>query len=345
MVDSLKDATQKLKDEEIFHRNLIDQMPVGIFLKEMDTGRYIFWNRASEEIFEMPENDIIGRSDEELFAGPVAARIKNEDAKALASQMEIKYTKIMTKKHGERVIHMLIVPIYDSQRSVRYMLGITENVTDEAITLKKDLIFSITRSDILDQLAIIMTYLERAQLKTTYEAMQMFFDKTIGSVESIKNQIAYERTLQNPEVIRPVWQSVHLAFSEATRMLPTHSVDITSDVGDIEIFADPLLPRIFFSLLSHSFRHGGSAPSKIRLTARRSGESLILAYVDDSTGVPADKKERIFEFGYSHENIVSLFLIRELLSFTGMTITETGEPGKGMRFEIVVPKGRFRLSN
>ena len=104
----------------------------------------------------------------------------------------------MTRTRGERVIHMIIVPIYDSMRSVRYMLGIAENVTDEAVTLKKDLIFSITRSDILDQLAIIMTYLEEAQLKTTQEAMQMFFDKTIGSVESIRNQIAYERTFQSP---------------------------------------------------------------------------------------------------------------------------------------------------
>jgi HAMP domain-containing protein len=34
MVDSLKNATQKLNDEEIFHRDLIDQMPVGIFLKK-----------------------------------------------------------------------------------------------------------------------------------------------------------------------------------------------------------------------------------------------------------------------------------------------------------------------
>ena len=128
-------------------------------------------------------------------------------------------------------------------------------------------------------------------------------------------------------------------------MLPTHSVGITSDVGDVEIFADPLLPRILFSILSHSFLQGGSVLSKIHLTARRSGGSLTLVYEDDSTGIPTGEKERIFEFGYSHENIVSLFLIRELLSFTSITITETGEPGKGVRFEIVVPKGRFRSSD
>lgn len=249
MVDSLKNATQKLNDEEIFHRDLIDQMPVGIFLKKMDTGRYIFWNRASEKIYERSAKDVIGRTDVEIFPAAMAAKIKKEDMDALTSRGEI------------------------------------------------------------------------------------------------KNQIAYERTLQNPEDITPTWQSVDLAFAKAIRMLPEQNVDTPSDTGDIEIFADPLLPRIFFSILSRSFRQGGAAISKIRLTAHRSGESLILVYEDDSTGVPADEKERIFEFGYGHETIVSLFLIRELLSFTGITITETGEPGRGVRFEIVVPKGRFRPSD
>ncbi|MGD0533828.1 MAG: PAS domain-containing protein [Methanoregula sp.] len=342
MVDSLKAATQRLKDDEIFRRDLIDQMPVGIFLKKMDTGRYVFWNRASEEIFERPATDVIGKSDEEIFPAAMAAQIKGEDAEALASRVEIKYKKITTKMHGDRVIHMIVVPIYDSKRSVRYMLGIAEDVTDEAMTLKKDLIFSITRSDILDQLAIIMTYLERAQLKTTKDDMQMFFDKTIGSVESIKNQIAYVGALQDPGLITPRWQSVHQAFAEAIQMLPEHSVDIKADIGDTEIFADPLLPRIFFSLLSLSFRRDGSTLSKIQMTTQRRGESLILVYEDDSKGIPTREKERIFEFGYCHENIVSLFLTRELLGFTGITITETGEPGRGARFEIVVPKGRFR---
>ena len=143
-------------------RILSNQIPVGIFLKKMDMGKYVFWNRASEEIFERTAQDVIGKTDEEIFPAAMAAQIKREDAEALASRVEIKYKKITTKTRGQCVIHMIVVPIYDSQRSVRYMLGIAEDVTDEAVTLKKDLIFSITRSDILEQLAVIMTYLERA---------------------------------------------------------------------------------------------------------------------------------------------------------------------------------------
>jgi hypothetical protein len=39
-----------------------------------------------------------------------------------------------------------------------------------------------------------------------------------------------------------------------------------------------------------------------------------------------------------------LFFIRECLALSGMTIAETGEPGKGARFEIAVPKGMWRTA-
>jgi len=38
-----------------------------------------------------------------------------------------------------------------------------------------------------------------------------------------------------------------------------------------------------------------------------------------------------------------LFLPREILTITGITITENGTPGKGARFEITVPKGMWRV--
>jgi hypothetical protein len=39
---------------------------------------------------------------------------------------------------------------------------------------------------------------------------------------------------------------------------------------------------------------------------------------------------------------MGLFLIREILGISGITIEEKGVPGEGARFEIRVPPGRFR---
>jgi hypothetical protein len=38
-------------------------------------------------------------------------------------------------------------------------------------------------------------------------------------------------------------------------------------------------------------------------------------------------------------------VVGEILALTGITIAETGEPGKGARFEMMVPAGQYRLAN
>ena len=40
-----------------------------------------------------------------------------------------------------------------------------------------------------------------------------------------------------------------------------------------------------------------------------------------------------------------MFLIKEILSITGFTIRETGVYGKGVRFEIRIPSGKYRLTS
>jgi signal transduction histidine kinase len=62
--------------------------------------------------------------------------------------------------------------------------------------------------------------------------------------------------------------------------------------------------------------------------------------VGNRAGISAGDKQRLF----GHHTGFGLFLSREILSITGMTITETGEPGKGARFEILVPNGGYRFT-
>jgi PAS domain S-box-containing protein len=342
MVGSLKDSLKQVKEGEILHREMIDQLPVAIFMKSVKDGKYTFWNKASEQIFNLPATEAIGRTDLELFSQTMASMIDKEDNEARLNQVSISNKKIADKYRGQRIIHMIIVPIFDSNNTLQYMLGIGEDVTQETLTMKIDLLFSITRRDILDQLSSIVNYLERAQLKTSREAMQTFFDKTLESVESIRNQMAFVRSLQEIGITSPTWQSVKKVFWEAVMLIPSSTIDIRVEMDDIELYADPLLPRVFYNLLANSIKHGDHQLTKIRLYAQKSGESLILIYEDNGKGIPLDEKGKIFEFGYGKGTGFGLFLIRELLGYTGITITETGEPGKGAMFEILVPKDKFR---
>jgi PAS domain S-box-containing protein len=345
MVTSLRDSIKEVKEGEILRREMIEQLPVAVFMKSVKDGKYIFWNKASENIFNLPAADVIGKTDTDLFPQEMVTLIKKEDDDARLNQVSITNKKIADKYRGQRIIHMIIVPIYDSEKNLRYILGIGEDVTEETLSTKIDLLFSITRRDVLDQLSIIVNYLERAQLKTSREAMQTFFDKTLESIESIKNQMAFVRSLQDLGITSPAWQSVKKVFREAILLNPSSTIDIRVEMDDIELYADPLFPRVFYNLVANSIQHGDHQLTKIRLSTKKSGESLVIIYEDNGKGIPFDEKEKIFDFGFGTGTGFGLFLIREILGFTGITITETGEPGKGVKFEILVPKGKFRKAS
>jgi len=342
MVDSLKLALQQVKDEENLRREIIDQLPVAIFMKSIKDGRYAFWNKASERIFELRASEVIGKTDLELFSKEMISVIDQEDKEAVLNHISVSNKKISNKSQGQRILHMIIVPIFNSENILQYILGIGEDLTEETRNLKMDLLFSIIRRDILDQLAVIMNYLERAQLKTTHEAMQMFFDKTIESIESIRKQMAFGKSLQDLGITSPTWQSVKKSWNDAVGLLPANNIVISMDMADVELYSDPLLPRVFYNLLMNALNHGGHNLTQIRLNNRISGGSLILTIEDNGIGIPFDKKEKIFEFGCGKGAGFGLFLIREILGYTGIMITETGQPGKGAKFEILVPKGKFR---
>jgi signal transduction histidine kinase len=74
------------------------------------------------------------------------------------------------------------------------------------------------------------------------------------------------------------------------------------------------------------------------------GEALRLIYEDDGEGVPEDQKRRIFEKGFGKGTGLGMFLSQEILAITDIGIKEDGVPGKGARFEMRVPEGRFRFT-
>ena len=75
----------------------------------------------------------------------------------------------------------------------------------------------------------------------------------------------------------------------------------------------------------------------------RAGENLIIIFEDNGTGIPDEEKELIFERGFGKNTGLGLFLAREILSITGMTIRENGVYRKGARFEIQVKEGNYRF--
>ncbi len=113
-------------------------------------------------------------------------------------------------------------------------------------------------------------------------------------------------------------------------------------VDRVEVYGDLMLGQVFSILVDNSIRHGGLL-SALGVRIDETEEGLRIIYEDDGTGISEDEKERIFERGYGRNTGLGLFLARGLLTLTGIEIRETGEEGRGARFELRIPKGAYRF--
>jgi len=230
------------------------------------------------------------------------------------------------------------------------MLGLVQDITDrkraeESLRLanrKLNLLSSITRHDINNQLTVQMGYLALLKKQQPDLLSTEYFQKITTAAERISSMIQFTSEYENIGVTAPFWQDTRSLVDAAARDAPPGQVTVNNDLpAGMEVFADHLITRVFYNLIDNAVRYGGKITA-IRFTMQESGNDHILVCEDDGVGVAADEKDKIFDRGFGKNTGLGLFLAREILSITGITICETGQPGKGARFEMTVPKGAFR---
>ena len=122
----------------------------------------------------------------------------------------------------------------------------------------------------------------------------------------------------------------------------TGSVSVRFWTERLEIFADPLFKDVLIHVAENALSHGITLKNLI-VTYHETREGLDLFFRDDGIGIPADRKQQIFEYDEGGHAGIGLFICREILSATGMTIGEDGTEGKGARFVIHVPPEGYRI--
>ena len=209
---------------------------------------------------------------------------------------------------------------------------------------KLNLLNSITRHDILNQLTAILGYLEMMQMKFPDPLLQDYIEKEIHAARNIETQIKFTKEYQDIGIQSPGWFNVRKIIVSNAANLPLSTVRLVVHFDNLEIFADPLFEKVFYTLLENALRHGKTVTG-IEFSYRTQDEDLVVVYQDNGEGIPAEYKEAILQRKFFKHTGFGLYLSRNILGITGMTIRENGEPGKGARFEILVPKGAFRFTD
>jgi len=212
------------------------------------------------------------------------------------------------------------------------------------VNKKLTILSSITRHDIKNQLMALSGYLElsKEELDTNPAAAE-YLKTEMRIVEIMGHQIDFTKIYEDMGTTAPSWQNVSESAGLAVAALPMRDIRVEAGRADLSVYADPMFGKVFYNLIDNALKYGGEAMTKIHISCHETDRGLVLICGDDGAGIAIGDKKNLFEQGFGKHTGLGLFLSREILAITGITITETGEPGKGARFEMVVPGGAFRF--
>jgi len=342
-------SREKMAESEERYRMLAESAQDIIFIIDRDdTVTYV--NAFAAKAFGKPKNDIIGRPRSGLFPGPIGERQRQSLDRVISTGQAVKIEGCLPLPNGEIWQDTLLVPIRDTHGAVTSVMGVSRDLTkrkqaEDALATahhKLTLISTITRHDILNQLTALATYLELSRDYAENDTARDFIEKEQRIAALIDREINFTRDFEEVGAGVPVWHNVNATISGANRTLLTGGIAVETGFSDIEVYADSLLEKVFFNLIDNAIRYGGPGLSRIRFSAEEQDGSLVIRCEDDGVGIRPEEKEQIFEQGYGNHTGLGLFLCREILRITGITIIETGTFGKGARFDIVMPPGKWR---
>lgn len=343
-ISGQKKVEEACRESEERYRELTENVSDAFLALDRD-GRVISWNRAAARLSGRTVEEAVGQSIYDLFP-----ELQNDEVigffREIAETGRPGVSECRFDLHGRE--HAFEVRAVPTRAGVSvYIRDITaRREAEEALLLanrKLNLLSDVTRHDILNRLNVLSGYLSLIRERTDDPELQEYCQKEEEAVQDIRHYMDFTAEYRDIGMASPAWQPLFRIVRDAMVGLDPGPVAVEVQADDLEVYADPLITRVFSNLIGNSLRHGERV-TRIRIYPEESGRGISLVYEDDGIGIPHEAKGSLFERGFGRQTGLGLFLAREILAITGIVIRESGEPGKGARFEIDIPPGFYRFS-
>lgn len=343
-------AKDALRESERKYREILDNIQ-DVFYRTDDNGKLVMASPSWARLLGYDSvEECLGRSMADDFYQNPDDRKKFRDLVYHAGSSQ-DYEVELKKRDGSSLFVSTNSHLYyDDTGAVDGIEGIFRDITEQKLAEKAlsdarrkiTVLNTITFRDIQNALFSLRGFFELEAQQIHNPEHQRYLDKEIAIARTISDSLTFARHYQNLGLKKPSWQDVRQSFLLAVSHLDAGKLSRNLGIDHLQIYADPLLERVFFVLCENVLVHAPSA-TEITLSAHETGRDLVIVFEDNGPGIPLEEKEAIFSRREQGKKGMGLFLSREILSITGITIQETGEPGNGARFEITIPKIGYRF--
>ena len=295
----------------------------------------------------LPRDRITGQDQGRFFQPSSAGTCGGSSGQELADQSE----KDLVTGDGKRIsIIEHAVPLTLGGRPCLLVTFIDNRERKKAMTdlislnRKLQILSTVTRNDILSELFGLAGYLQLLREENPGLSHTAILEKLNWVMGRLQAKTQFFRDFEKAGSKGPVWVDLTGVVEKAWQSASLSHVSLSADLRGVQVFADPMIEKVFFNLFDNTRRHGGHATT-VRLSYHKINGGLLIVYEDNGVGIPKEEKERIFGRCVGTHTGLGLFFVREVLAITCISIRETGIPGSGARFEITVPQGTFTISD
>lgn len=211
--DELIRSRETIKQNEYFVNAIVENIPDMIFVKESEHLRFVRINKAGERLLGYSRSDLIGKSDHDFFPKNEADFFTKIDREVLQNKnlLDIPSEGIHTNNNKEKILHTKKIPILDSHNEPKYLLGISEDITERmhANEENKQLEKRLHRAERMEAIGLMAGGVAHD--------LNNILSGIVGYPELLLLKLPQESPLRQP--IEAIWQSGRRASAVVSDLL------------------------------------------------------------------------------------------------------------------------------
>lgn len=377
-ISERKKAENEIKQAYQFVDAIVENIPTMLFVKDAEELRFVRFNKAGEDLLGYHRNDLIGKSDFDIFPAEQAEFFTTKDKHVLNNKgvTEILEEPIETK-NGLKWLHTRKIPMTDDNGKVKYLIGISEDITEQKSQENKIRLLNKELEKNVGQLELVNKELEAFSYSVSHDlrAPLRAVDGYAKIIEEDYNTSLNEEGKRLLAIIQFNAKKMGnliddlLAFSRlGKKELKKVDIDMLElanaalyDIGKIEkhhatvkienmypVKADyALLTQVFVNLISNAIKYSSKKEKPIvEISSEIKGNDVIYCVADNGEGFNmqyAHKLFGVFQRLHSMEEFpgtgVGLAIVQRIIVKHGGKIWAEAEIGVGAKFYFSLPLG------
>ena len=372
-----KQGEDALRQTTSFIESMFEHLPNMVFVKDAKDLRFARLNKAGEELLGYSRSDLLGKNDYDFFPKEEADYFTAKDRETLSGGIlvDIPEEPVQTRTKGVRLLHTKKIPICDSSGTPRYLLGISEDITErkeaeaalvtarlaaeEASQAKSDFLANMSHEMRTPLNAIIglTDFLLRTPLSSDQADLLKRCEKAgAGLLRMIEDLLQAAKVdsgtlelVQEPFVLRQlVIDTVGLLNAKA--QAKGLSLSLYTDPGlPALVLGDALrLQQVLLNLIGNAVKFTAEGGVEVRVGpafGEADAGAVQFEVADTGIGIPLEQHEKIFDRFLQVDSRASrsyggvglgLAICQQLVGLMGGRILVESKPALGSTFTVLV---------